>query len=73
MIRADRELLARLSATNQHIGRETLNLLDSLEDGYLPADALDDLGSKLVELGQAMRRRAAELTTEIDGVVLSSA
>lgn len=55
---------------NQHMGRETLKMLDAIQEGCLPAGELDDLGARLVELGQELRHRAAEIATEIDGEVL---
>ena len=66
MIRADRELLARLSAANQAIAPLVLRLLGNLDEGRLPAADLDRLGRQLRALGDDLIARAGELRAAVD-------
>ncbi|HWC81871.1 MAG TPA: hypothetical protein VG756_18125 [Pseudonocardiaceae bacterium] len=66
MFRADRELLARLSAANQSIAPLVLHLLGNLDEGELRADDLDRLGRQLRELGEDLIARAKELRPSIE-------
>lgn len=66
MIRADRELLARLSAANQAIAPVVLHLLGNLDEGELNPDDLERLGHQLRELGDDLMARAKELRPSIE-------
>jgi hypothetical protein len=66
MIRADRELLARLGAANQAIAPVVLYLLANLDEGQLRAEDLEQLGHQLRELGDDLLARANELGPVID-------
>ncbi|MFF5986876.1 hypothetical protein [Prauserella flavalba] len=61
MIRRDRELLARLSAVNTHLGEAVVELLHRQDGGQLPADGLRLLGKHLQELTTDLIARADEL------------
>lgn len=66
MIRADRELLARLSALNQLIGQAPVVLLGHLHDGLLPAAGLRELADQLDDVAARLRARAGELENVVD-------
>jgi len=68
MIRADRELLARLSAANQAIAPVVLHLLANLDEGQLNADDLTRLGLQLRALGEDLISRAQELKPAIESM-----
>jgi hypothetical protein len=73
VIHADRALLAQVAAVNQRMGRETLVLLDSMREGMLPAERVDELGKELIALGHRLRHRAGELAQPaVEGAILSA-
>jgi hypothetical protein len=59
MIRADRELLARLVTVNQSLGEVVLRMLAHQDGGELDAADLQTVGRQLTALGSEMLRRAA--------------
>ncbi|MGH3451513.1 MAG: hypothetical protein ACRDQW_12485 [Haloechinothrix sp.] len=61
MIERDRELLAFLARVNAGMGRATIQLMDNLHDGYLPACQLRELSEVLRCLAADMTERADEL------------
>ncbi|MBA0128303.1 hypothetical protein H0B56_22385 [Haloechinothrix sp. YIM 98757] len=61
MIARDRELLAHLSRVNTRMGTATIELMNQLEDGMLPAESLRRLGAHLGALAEALTARAEEL------------
>ncbi|MBK1786968.1 hypothetical protein [Prauserella cavernicola] len=61
MIRRDRELLARLSTVNTHLGEAVVELLHRQDGGRLPADGLRLLGHHLQDLTVDLIERADEL------------
>ncbi|HWE89268.1 MAG TPA: hypothetical protein VG317_07370 [Pseudonocardiaceae bacterium] len=61
MIRADRELLARLTRTNTRLGDVVIELINRQDSGQIAAEGWRALGEHLAGLGADMIRRADEL------------
>lgn len=61
MIARDRELLARLTRVNRHLGEVVVELMARQDDGELPADGLRELADRLSGLAGELHARAAEL------------
>jgi hypothetical protein len=66
MIRADRELLARVARANHAIGQAIPVLLDRLDDGRLPAQGLREMADRLATVVDDLRQRADALERTAD-------